>query len=96
MTNDKFFEDLALIPDYLPVTDVFLFLLFLRLPLLLIIPVVVTAVRITVVFVVLFVFVAVVAPWPEYQRAGLKIMKMWPIQPRNHDNLGEVDNDLIE
>ena len=54
----------------------FLFPLFLQLPLLLVIPVVVTVVRITVVFVVPFVFVAVVAPWSEYQRTGLKIMLM--------------------
>ena len=52
------------------------YVVFLQLPLLLVIPVVVTVVRIAVVFVLPFVFVAVVAPWSEYQRTGLKIMLM--------------------
>ena len=94
MTDDKFFEDLALVPDYL-VPGFFykqnfnqairmgfgilccIFVpIVLQLPLLLVIPVEVTVVGIAVVFVVPFVFVAVVAPWSEYQRAGLKIMLM--------------------
>ena len=95
MTDDKFFEDLALVPDYLVpgffykqnfnqairmgfgiLCCIFVPIVFAALPLLLVIPVVVTVVRIAVVFVLPFVFVAVVAPWSEYQRAGLKIMLM--------------------
>ena len=70
----------------------FLFPLFLQLPLLLVIPVVVTVVRITVVVVVPFVFVAVVAPWSEYQRAGLEVRLMKMLLGENTEIFSLSDN----